>query len=645
MKLILKDNENTSISSSKMPYRSEIDGLRALAVVSVIINHFNKKILPSGYLGVDIFFTISGFVITASLTGRPDQKFGDFMVGFYTKRIKRLMPALILYVAILSVIICLFNPSPGEHLQTGITALFGFSNLFLLSNSTDYFATSTELNPFTHTWSLGVEEQFYFLFPLLVWVTGFHRLNAKSSDQLLGLFCVLSVASLIGFIYFYQADQSSAYFLMPTRLWEMGMGCLLFVGLKHFPKLSRVLQRIPPLLVTAAIVGVMFCPMRYAVPATVAVVMLTGVLIACLRSGTLTYKLFTNHRVVYIGIISYSLYLWHWGVLSVSRWTIGIYWWSVPFQLALIFLLAIASYRYVETPLRRSDWSAFRWQTIGYGVAASFSTVGFVLTTNLLRHRLYQGGESIYHNNKLYQSLIAKCHHNCSRNAFVFGDSHAGHLGALFGMLHTKDKFSVYLHARGHGISKVRGVASFITPALEKYQSKISSGDIIIISTFSNKGIDRKVAVQYQQAISIATARGASVVIISPMPYFSKIVPAIHCQKSWYRPAFSIPKECTAYVSRSKLKQEMAATNKFISGLSAGHENVFVFDAFSALCPDLQRSCTNMKNGRSLYKDDNHLSSYGAEMLYPDFIAFLRLHNLLTTEDQTLAVPKAPNSR
>jgi peptidoglycan/LPS O-acetylase OafA/YrhL len=160
MKLILKDNENTSILSSKMPYRSEIDGLRALAVVSVIINHFNKKILPSGYLGVDIFFTISGFVITASLTGRPDQKFGDFMVGFYTKRIKRLMPALILYVAILSVIICLFNPSPGEHLQTGITALFGFSNLFLLSNSTDYFATSTELNPFTHTWSLGVEEQF-----------------------------------------------------------------------------------------------------------------------------------------------------------------------------------------------------------------------------------------------------------------------------------------------------------------------------------------------------------------------------------------------------------------------------------------------------------------------------------------------------
>jgi hypothetical protein len=132
------------------------------------------------------------------------------------------------------------------------------------------------------------------------------------------------------------------------------------------------------------------------------------------------------------------------------------------------------------------------------------------------------------------------------------------------------------------------------------------------------------------------------VVIISPMPYFSNIVPAIHCQKSWYRPAFSIPKECTAYVSRRKLKQEMAATNSFISGLSTGHENVF--DAFRTLCPDQQSSCTNMRNGMSLYKDDNHLSSYGAEMLYPDFIAFLRRHNLLTTENQTLAVPKAPNS-
>jgi peptidoglycan/LPS O-acetylase OafA/YrhL len=633
MKLIPKDNENTSISHSKIPYRSEIDGLRALAVVSVIINHFNKKILPSGYLGVDIFFVISGFVITSSLAGRPSKNFGDFLMSFYVRRIKRLMPALILYVVITSVMICLFNPTPGEHLQTGIASLFGFSNLFLLKNSTDYFATSTELNPFTHTWSLGVEEQFYFLFPCLVWFTGFSHLTAKGSDKLLWVVGTLSVASLICFIYFHQIDQSSAYFLMPTRLWEMGTGCLLFLSLKHSQRFLHVFENTPPLLVTAAIVSIMFSPLQYAVLATIAVVVLTGILIVCIRSGTIAYNLFTNHRVVYIGIISYSLYLWHWGVLSLSRWTIGIYWWSVPFQVALILLLSIASYRHIETPLRHSNWSVWRWQTIGYGVGASISTVGFVLTTAFLRHRLYQGGEAVYQNNKLYQSLIAKCRYNCSKNVFVFGDSHAGHLGALFEMLHSKDKFSVYLHARGYGISNIKGIGSFINPGLEKYQSKISSGDIIIISTFSNKGIDRKVAVQYKKAISIATARGASVVIVSPMPYFSNIVPYVHCHKAWYRPAFAIPKECTAYVSRSQLQQEMASTNEFISGLSASNENVFVFDAFSTLCPEEEEICTNMRGGRSLYKDDNHLSTYGAKMLYPDFTAFLRRHSLLTAEN------------
>jgi len=107
-------------------YRPEIDGLRAFAVAAVIINHFNKDILPGGYLGVDIFFVISGYVITSSLYGRPSKDFKDFISSFYERRIKRLVPALLVFVLITSIAICLFDPYPGSTLITGLTSLLGY---------------------------------------------------------------------------------------------------------------------------------------------------------------------------------------------------------------------------------------------------------------------------------------------------------------------------------------------------------------------------------------------------------------------------------------------------------------------------------------------------------------------------------------
>ncbi len=169
MSIDIKENK----LSIKSRYRPEIDGLRAFAVVAVIINHFNKEILPGGYLAVDIFFVISGFVITSSLYQRPSKNFKDFISGFYERRIKRLVPALSIFVLITSILICLFDANPGFSLRTGLASLFGLSNLYLLNESTNYFAQSTDLNVFAHTWSLGVEEQFYFLFPFVIWFSGF----------------------------------------------------------------------------------------------------------------------------------------------------------------------------------------------------------------------------------------------------------------------------------------------------------------------------------------------------------------------------------------------------------------------------------------------------------------------------------------
>ena len=266
-------------------YRPEIDGLRAFAVVAVIINHFNKDLLPSGYLGVDIFFVISGYVITSSLAGRESKNFLDFLTGFYERRIKRLVPALVVFVLITSVLISLFNPVPGVALGMGWRTLLGISNIQFYNDATDYFAQSTELNPFTHTWSLGVEEQFYLLFPFLIWFSGFGQQKVKGALNLFLCVGALTIASLIGFIYLYQVNQPAAYFLMPPRFWEMAAGCLIFIGFQKRARIEQALEQVPPLLVVAAMVGVMLVPVSAAVPATIGIVVLSAILVSCLKRG------------------------------------------------------------------------------------------------------------------------------------------------------------------------------------------------------------------------------------------------------------------------------------------------------------------------------------------------------------------------
>lgn len=350
-------------------YRPEIDGLRAIAVVAVIINHFNKDILPNGFLGVDIFFVISGFVITSSLMGRSWVNARDFLLSFYVRRIKRLVPALVACVLVTGVAICLFDPRPEASLQTGIASLFGFSNIVLMRQSVDYFGDSTQYNPFTHTWSLGVEEQFYLLFPFLFLFSGIAQLKPRGIRNLTVVIGILSLASLLAFIQLSRSNPSIAYFLMPTRFWEIGVGCLLFLVLQQSARLQIFFQQIPALAVGLALISVLFTP--YKLKGTLAIVLLTCILLASCRPSTSTYRILTAQPMLRIGLLSYSLYLWHWPVVSISRWTLGLRTWTLPIQIALIVALACLSYYYLEVPLRRAQWSSRLWQTLAYGVSAT----------------------------------------------------------------------------------------------------------------------------------------------------------------------------------------------------------------------------------------------------------------------------------
>jgi len=356
-----------------MTYRKDIDGLRALAVVAVILNHFEDTLLPSGFLGVDVFFVISGYVITVSLSNNVGKSLSDLLAGFYVRRIKRLVPALVLCVAVTSIAIGLFDPIPKFSIRTGIAALAGLSNVYLNRHATDYFGGAASLNVFTQTWSLGVEEQFYVFFPFLVWFTGFGRSGSHGSRLFAGIVGVATIGSLFASAYLGQRNQAAAFYSMPTRFWELGAGCLAFSVLERFEgkSIASVAKAGHWSVVTLALlVAALWLPRDLLTYSTMVVVFLTSLFIVILQPGTLGFRVLTSGTAVFLGRISYSLYLWHWSVLTLSRWTIGIHWWSAWFQVGLMLALAIASYRYVERPLRQAEWSAVRWKTIGLGVGS-----------------------------------------------------------------------------------------------------------------------------------------------------------------------------------------------------------------------------------------------------------------------------------
>lgn len=469
-------------------YRPDIDGLRAFAVIVVVINHLNRAVLPCGYLGVDIFFVISGFVITQSLLARRETRFFEYLTGFYVRRVKRILPALIAYVLVVSVLLCLVIPGGQAMLETGQWALVGFANVSLHNSATDYFATAAELHPFTQTWSLGVEEQFYFVFPVLLWCSGFLKGTRRGQRILLFLVGCCSIVSLVAFVAWYGTRPSAAYFLMPARFWEMASGCLIVVGLRSSPRLGALLARIPALLLLLAMLVVMALPLQYGLAATVTMVLLSAVLIVSLGGGGWATGVLSHPNVVAIGLISYSLYLWHWGVISLSRWTIGLHWWSLPLQILAMLLLAATSYRCIEQPARRATWFQRRWPTLALGGAAVLSSAGVVGAMGGASARLFVGdsrrGDAIYAERTAWRydlcrnAWSAQTLHSAAdqkrcwlgtaerrpinpagarRRVFVYGNSYAEHLSpALAAVAQRRVDLPIHVYAATGCIASTR---------------------------------------------------------------------------------------------------------------------------------------------------------------------------------------------
>lgn len=336
-----------------MQYRPEIDGLRALAVVPVLLFHAGFGFVAGGFAGVDVFFVISGFLITSII--KTEIRDGSFsIVGFYERRARRLAPALLLVCAV-SIPFALMWMLPEELNNFGksLYAVNLFASNFLFWDQTGYFAPSTALIPLLHTWSLAVEEQFYVVFPLLLLML--RRFSAATTVKVVLALVLLSFGATQILA---RLDPAANFYLLPSRFWELGIGsCLALVGADRLD-VGRGRREVLAALGLLAIAGsYLFVEETAFYPGwtTVPVVLGTALLLAFARGDTAVGRLLSLKPLVAVGLISYSLYLWHQPVFAFARLRAIDEIPAAGYALltALCFVLAYLSWRYVEQPFRK----------------------------------------------------------------------------------------------------------------------------------------------------------------------------------------------------------------------------------------------------------------------------------------------------
>lgn len=356
----------TSMSAAKplnthhkaISYRPDIDGLRAIAVLSVVGFHAFPEWIKGGFIGVDIFFVISGFLISSIIM--RELKSGSFsFADFYQRRVDRIFPAL------LTMLIALFafgwfTLYADEFMQLGkhTAGGAGFIANFILLGEDGYFDNSSDLKPLLHLWSLGIEEQFYILWPLILWASYKLRINL-----------IITIVCLLGISFYLNIENidihpTNTFYSPQTRFWELLSGAALAFyanSSRHTEKAGFKVSIISSILSISGLVlfayGFLSITKDSAFPGWQAVIPVIGAVLIILagRESWINQKILSNKLIVWIGLISFPLYLWHWPLLSLARTING----GEPSQefrgylVVLAIALSAATYRLIETPLKR----------------------------------------------------------------------------------------------------------------------------------------------------------------------------------------------------------------------------------------------------------------------------------------------------
>ncbi len=623
--------------NNKLNYRPDIDGLRAIAVLSVIIFHMRASWLPGGFIGVDIFFVISGYLITSIIYHEMKENKFSFE-KFYLRRIKRILPVFYV-VVIVTLIIGLYISTPISFYGIGnsaISALFFMSNLYFARNPGGYFESS-DTYPLLHTWSLSVEEQYYLLWPAILML--FLKFGLKQKR-------ILSITSIFIFLFFVIAeflsvsDKFSAwsYYLLPTRAGELLIGSFLaFLHTEYdtdklkFTNLSSILG------VTLIILSLIYVNKYCVFPGINAFWSTFGAgLIIYSNPKNFINKFLALKPMVFIGLISYSLYLWHWPVLAYLRYInpftekdlpLGI----VFLAVLVIFMLSVFSYYLIEKPTRKLKLNfrqAVKYYTILPSILILIVCIGSFITEGY-KQRFEDDLFSWFNYKKTCVNKSQKiCSFNINDNKkpiLIYGDSHAGHFEIFFKMLEQQNsEFNFhYLIAQDCNVVsnidtiklKFRETCKETRTVFEENYTDYNT--IIIINRldtlfFPENKADEMKYVDYPKKINLfikkLTDSGKKIIIVEQIPKYDSDIN----KKALLKKKLGIN-------FNTQIDDNYMQANQRLKKLLSNYKNIYFLNLNEFLCPDGKCSAYDEK-GIITYFDDDHLNLYGAKSLANKFL-------------------------
>ena len=619
-----------------MRKRQDIQALRGIAISLVLLDHAGIRPFAGGFLGVDIFFVISGFLITGSIAHSLDV--GEFRFrDFYFKRARRILPAAFVTIAMTSIGSIWFMSSfEMASLRDQVIGALTFTTNFVLSKQVDYFAISSNSKPLLHMWSLAVEEQFYLLLPVLLFLTPRHLRR--------WVLLALTVISFGFCLWWSSTDPVAAFYMLPSRSWELGIGGSAALFVKSIRKKPWAFWPAFAALIT---IPVSFSEFQH--PGWIAAALCIATASVVLANNETISQSLPARALAGIGDISYSLYLVHWPVMvfAYSAFLGAPPRFVGPINIAISLVLALALYFGVERPamalLRRPSWTAF---ALGSTATAAVALIYFAsFTIALPRHDWAALRAPNYGFNKLCdysgQRFVPKpeCRKSEQPTIMIWGDSYAMHLvpGAAEQEELVQMTFSTCAPFLGYApkrskirrpdlwanrcidfsndvLAYLRKQASIRTVILSSpWRSWITSGAILLTRDGNNlreRASDMQFAVESIGATILAIqAMGKTVVLFGPPPSVGK--DPSECLERKIEGKVLLAGVCSID-SKAAVRFD-AAVNEFLDK-SAERYGVQIVRISDVLCSG--DNCITERNGVPVYRDSGHLSYVGSKIVF-----------------------------
>lgn len=629
-------------------YRADIDGLRALAVLAVIVFHVNADLLPGGFVGVDMFFVISGFLITGIIAKGIESNSFSFS-EFFTRRIKRILPAYIL-VASATLLVASYLLIPNDYIfyTTSLAASWGFAaNIFFSMLSWGYFGQRTEEFPLLHTWSLSVEEQFYFIFPVVLLIL--YRYLRK---QILSILFILVVA--FAFISEMKSGEARSYFLLTSRAHELLLGALTFFLARKGSLESRLISNVLAISGLVMMFGSMFFLNKFsAFPGLNSLFPCLGTafLICAGRNSHVFTPLLKNRAMVFVGLISYSLYLWHWPILSFLRYR------SIEMSLSvslaavtLTFVFAVLTWKFVESPIRHSKKIGFKKAAMRiYALpAAAFMAVGLYSyvtegapnrfsgeireliasysferdlgRTCAIRPEDYRKIDAAY----LEQHCAFGETRQASAQVLLMGDSHAHHFKPFVEQLSLNAGLRAVYHVQGtcpvtylpsdaqddgaEPNACQKRNADLLSLA-GKYRYVVFAGFWASEPTLDNMEADLSAVVE------TVLRAGATPVVFKDNAYFEPDLSQciLRKRRGW------IPEDRNCNIPYEFVEKTQGPVDAIIDNIKRRYPEVVVIDPKEVMCN--AKACLTYIGNTALYKDANHINAKAAKLLAEQYLS------------------------